>query len=62
MGAKKHLISAVKWVLFAFLLFLIVDYVSNMAPEFRVYGLIILGGFVIYASYRLRKRAKHAKY
>ena len=62
MGAKEHLISAAKWVLFAFLLFFIVDYVSNIAPEFRVYGLVILGGFIIYASYRLRKRAEHVKY
>ena len=62
MGAKKHLISAVKWVLFAFLLYFVLEYVSNMAPVFRVYGLVILGGFVIYASHRLRKRAKLAKY
>ena len=61
MSAKKHLISAVKWVLIAFLLYLIVDYVSNIAPEFRVFGLVILGGFIIYTSYRLRKRTKLAK-
>jgi len=62
MGTEKHLISAVKWTLFAFLLYLIVDYVSNIAPGFRVYGLVILGGFIIYASYMLIKRAKLAKY
>ena len=62
MGTEKHLISAAKWTLIAFLLYLIVDYVSNIAPEFRVYGLVILGGFIIYASYMLRKRVKLAKY
>ncbi len=62
MGIKIHLMSSVKWVLFAVLLYIIVDYVSNIAPEFRVFGLVILGCFVMYAAYRLRKRTQLAKY
>jgi len=58
MSTKTHLINSVKWVLYAFLLFLIVDYISDKFPEFRVHRLAILGAFVIYAAYRLRKRAK----
>ena len=61
MSIKNHLTSAAIWTLCALFLFIIVDNLSNIAPDFRVFGLVLLGAFVIYGMFRLRKRSEHVR-
>lgn len=58
MSEEKHFVSALKWLAYAILLYLIVDTFSKSYPDFREYGIIIVAAFVIFAAYKIRKRAK----
>ena len=58
MSEEKHFIGTFKWLAYAILLYLVVDTFSKSYPEFRAYGVAIIGAFVVVAVIQIKRKAK----
>ena len=55
MTAQTTFKKSINLILYALLLLLLVNSISEIFPEYRVYGYPIVGAFVTYAILKIRK-------
>ena len=58
MDEQKKFIKTTILLFYAFALFMMTDILAQINPEFATIGKAVLGAYVIYIIYRIKKRKK----